>query len=177
MKRYRGLRDSLHASGCTCMLNMHHKDSICVHSFQRGFSALIFPLSKVISYYRDSTSRTTNPHKRPANEEDRLRSLARSYTVFNWQRGCWLKKVLLFSELLYQGRKHELATMKSNLVCNTTKPIKEMASFFGGVPKEWSMLCVKEIMLIWPSFPWSFPFHLGFVELPCGCVFTPCVCA
>lgn len=35
-KRYRGLRDSLYISACTNILNLLHKDDICVHPFKRG---------------------------------------------------------------------------------------------------------------------------------------------
>lgn len=49
---------------------------------KRGILSPDFPLSEVISYYRDSTETATNPHKRPANEEERLRSLTRSYIIY-----------------------------------------------------------------------------------------------
>lgn len=79
-KGYRGLETPYIHRAVPVSKLWHHKSDICVHPFKRILSP-DFPLSEVISYYRDSTETATNPHKRPANEEERLRSLTRSYTV------------------------------------------------------------------------------------------------
>lgn len=58
-----------------------------------------------------------------------------------------LDKESLFSEVSYQGWKHELDTTKNNLVWNTTKPIKETASFIWGVLKAFPLWKENNVLI------------------------------
>lgn len=139
-------------------------------------------MSEVISYCRDWTWRVINPHRRTANEEERLRSLTRSYTFVVFCCFLLVERMLdKGSSFYFQNSSTKEGNLnfppqKKYLVRNTRKPIKEIASFFG-LPDEWSILCIKEIMpLNIQVFHDYVIFHLGLVELPHVHAHAICLC-